>query len=110
MENKVDINTIVKEIENHSNSFKKGIDDMNFMFGEIENKLQYFSVCIADMTDTTLAELHKKYGIEESQENYDKVKAGIIDSVRYNVNYFIENLNNNVNYFIENLNRMIEEL
>lgn len=99
MENKVDIDTVVEEIENYSKLFKEDIDEMNFRFGEIESKLQYFSNYLENMANDTLMELHKRYDIEESQENYDKVKAGIIDSIKYNVNYFTENFN-----------RMVEEL
>ena len=51
------------------------------------------------MANDTLTELHSRYGIDESQENYDKVKAGIANSIKYNVNYFTENFN-----------RMVEEL
>ena len=99
MENKVDIDTVVEEIENYSKLFKEDIDEMNFRFGEIESKPQYFSNYLENMANDTLMELHKRYDIEESQENYDKVKAGIIDSIKYNVNYFTENFN-----------RMVEEL
>lgn len=30
---------------------------------------------------------------EESDENYEKVKAGVIDSIKYNMDYLIEKLN-----------------
>ena len=99
MENKVDIDTITEEVENYSTLFKEDIDEMNFRLGEIESKLQYFSNYLEDMANDVLMELHKRYDIEESQENYDKVKAGIVDSIKYNVNYFTENFN-----------RMVEEL
>ena len=99
MENKVDIDTIVEKVENYSKLFKEDIDDMNLRLGEIESKLQYFSNYLEDMANDALTELHSRYGIEESQENYDKVKAGIADSIKYNVNYFTEIFN-----------RMVEEL
>ena len=99
MENKVDIDTIAEEVENYSTLFKEDIDEMNFRLGEIESKLQYFSNYLEDMANDVLMELHKRYDIEESQENYDKVKAGIVDSIKYNMDYLTENLN-----------RMIEEL
>lgn len=97
MENKVDIDTIVKNgVENYSNSFRENIDDA---FGMAEDKLVWLTNNIADMTADALADIHRRCGIEESDENYEKVKAGVIESIKYNMNYLTENLN-----------RMIEEL
>lgn len=97
MENKVDIDTIVENgIENYSNSFSENIDDA---FGMAEDKLVWLTNNIADMTADALADIHRRCGIEESDENYEKVKAGVIESIKYNMNYLTENLN-----------RMIEEL
>lgn len=97
MENKVDIDTIVENgIENYSNSFSENIDDA---FGMAEDKLIWLTNNIADMTADALADIHRRCGIEESDENYEKVKAGVIDSIKCNVNYSTENFN-----------RMVEEL
>ena len=97
MENKVDIDTIVENgIENYSNSFSENIDDA---FGMAEDKLVWLTNNIADMTADALADIHRRCGIEESDENYEKVKAGVIESIKYNMNYLTENLK-----------RMIEEL
>lgn len=93
MEKNVDIDAIVEEVENYSKIFKEDIDDMNLRLGEIESKLQYFSNYLEDMANDALTELHSRYGIEESQENYDKVKAGIAESIKYNVEYFTEIFN-----------------
>lgn len=91
MENKVDIDTIVENgIENYSNSFRENIDDA---FGMAEDKLVWLTNNIADMTADALADIHRRCGIEESDENYEKVKAGVIDSIKYNMNYLTENLN-----------------
>lgn len=91
MENKVDIDTIVENgIENYSNSFSENIDDA---FGMAEDKLVWLTNNIADMTADALADIHRRCGIEESDENYEKVKAGVIDSIKYNMNYLTENLN-----------------
>lgn len=97
MENKVDIDTIIENgIENYSNSFSENIDEA---FGLVEYKLMWLTNNIADMAADALADIHSRCGIEESDENYEKVKAGIIDSIKYNMDYLAENLN-----------RMIEEL
>lgn len=97
MENKVDIDTIVENgIENYSNSFSENIDDA---FGMAEDKLVWLTNNIADMTADALADIHRRCGIEESDENYEKVKAGVIESIKYNMDYLAENLN-----------RMIEKL
>ena len=97
MENKVDIDTIVENgIENYSNSFSENIDDA---FGMAEDKLMWLTNNIADMAADALADIHRRCGIEESDENYEKVKAGVIESIKYNMGYLTENLN-----------RMIEEL
>lgn len=91
MENKVDINTIVENgIENYSNSFSENIDDA---FGMAEDKLVWLTNNIADMTADALADIHRRCGIEESDENYEKVKAGVIESIKYNMNYLTENIN-----------------
>lgn len=91
MENKVDIDTIVENgVENYSNSFRENIDDA---FGMAEDKLVWLTNNIADMTADALADIHRRCGIEESDENYEKVKAGVIDSIKYNMNYLTENLN-----------------
>ena len=90
MENKVDINTIVENgVDNYSNSFSENIDDA---FGVAEDKLVWLIDNIEDMAADTLADIHRKYGIEESDENYEKVKAGVIDSIKYNMDYLIEKL------------------
>ena len=97
MENKVDIDTIVKNgIENYSNSFRESIDDVFVM---AEDRLMWLTNNIADMAADALADIHRRCGIEESDENYEKVKAGVVESIKYNMNYLAENLN-----------RMIEEL
>ena len=44
------------------------------------------------MAADALADIHRKYGIEESDENYEKVKAGVVDSIKYNMDYLIEKL------------------
>lgn len=51
------------------------------------------------MAADALVDIHSRCGIEESDENYEKVKAGIIESIKCNMDYLAENLN-----------RMIEEL
>lgn len=97
MENKVDIDTIVKNgIENYSNSFRESIDDAFVM---AEDRLMWLTNNIADMAADALADIHRRCGIEESDENYEKVKAGVIESIKYNMECLTENLN-----------RMIEEL
>lgn len=97
MENKVDIDTVVENgIENYSNSFSENIDEA---FGMAEDKLMWLTNNIADMAADALADIHSRCGIEESDENYEKVKAGIIESIKCNMDYLAENLN-----------RMIEEL
>lgn len=97
MENKVDIDTIVKNgIENYSNSFRESIDDVFVM---AEDRLMWLTNNIGDMAADALADIHRRCGIEESDENYEKVKAGVVESIKYNMNYLAENLN-----------RMIEEL
>ena len=50
-------------------------------------------ITLADMTADALADIHNRCGIEESDENYEKVKAGVIDSIKYNMDYLIEKLN-----------------
>lgn len=91
MENKVDIDTIVENgVENYSNSFRENIDDA---FGEAEDKIVWLINDIADIANSALADIHRRCGIEESDENYEKVKAGIIESIKYNMDYLIENLN-----------------
>lgn len=91
MENKVDIDTIVKNgIENYSNSFRESIDDAFVM---AEDRLMWLTNNIADMAADALADIHRRCGIEESDENYEKVKAGVIDSIKYNMDYLIEKLN-----------------
>lgn len=97
MENKVDIDTIVKNgIENYSNSFRENIDDAFVM---AEDKLMWLVNNIADVAADALADIHRRCGVEESDENYEKVKAGVVESIKYNMNYLAENLN-----------RMIEEV
>lgn len=97
MEKKVDIDTILKNgVENYSNSFRENIDDA---FGIAEDKLVWLTNNIADMAADALADIHRGCDIEESDENYEKVKAGIIDSIK-----------NNINYLTENLNKIISEL
>ena len=97
MKNKIDIDTVVKNgVENYSNSFSENIDDA---FGMAEDKLMWLTNNIADMAADALADIHRRCGIEESDENYEKVKAGVIESIKYNMDYLTENLN-----------RMIEEL
>lgn len=61
--------------------------------------LEWLTNNIADMTADALADIHRRCGIEESDENYEKVKAGVIESIKYNMDYLAENLN-----------RMIEKL
>lgn len=97
MENKVDIDAIVENgIENYSNSFRENIDDAFVM---AEDRLMWLTNNIADMAADALADIHRRCGIEESDENYEKVKAGVIESIKYNMECLTENLN-----------RMIEEL
>lgn len=97
MENKVDIDAIVENgIENYSNSFRENIDDAFVM---AEDRLMWLTNNIADIAADALADIHRRCGIEESDENYEKVKAGVIESIKYNMECFTENLN-----------RMIEEL
>lgn len=97
MENKVDIDTVVENgVENYSNSFRENIDDV---FGMVEDKLMWMANNIADIAADALADIHSRCGIEESDENYEKVKTGVIESIKYNMDYLAENLN-----------RMIEEL
>lgn len=64
-----------------------------------EDKLMWLTNNIADIAADALADIHSRCGIEESDENYEKVKAGVIESIKYNMDYLTENLN-----------RMIEEL
>ena len=64
-----------------------------------EDKLMWLTNNIADMAADALADIHSRCGIEESDENYEKVKAGVIESIKYNMGYLTENLN-----------RLIEEL
>lgn len=91
MENKVDIDTVVENgIENYSNSFSECIDET---FGMVEEKLVWLIDNIGDMAADALADIHNRCGIEESDENYEKVKAGVIDSIKYNMDYLIEKLN-----------------
>ena len=91
MENKVDIDTIVESgVDNYSNSFSECIDDA---FGIAEEKLVWLINNIGDIAADALADIHRKYGIEESDENYEKVKAGVVDSIKYNMDYLIEKLN-----------------
>lgn len=91
MKNKIDIDTVVKNgVENYSNSFRENID---YTFGMANDKLVWMINNIADMTADVLADIHRRYGIEESDENYEKVKADVIDSIKYNMNYLTENLN-----------------
>ena len=69
MENKVDIDTIVENgVVNYSNSFSECIDDA---FGIAEDKLVWLINNIANMAADALADIHRKYGIEESDENYE---------------------------------------
>lgn len=90
MENKVDIDTIVENgVVNYSNSFSECIDDA---FGIAEEKLVWLINNIGDIAADALADIHRKYGIEESDENYEKVKAGVVDSIKYNMDYLIEKL------------------
>ena len=90
MENKVDIDTIVESgVDNYSNSFSECIDDA---FGIAEEKLVWLINNIGDIAADALADIHRKYGIEESDENYEKVKAGVVDSIKYNMDYLIEKL------------------
>ena len=97
MENKVDIDTVVENgIENYSNSFRENIDDA---FVVAEDRLMWLANNIADMAADALADIHRRCDIEESDENYEKVKAGVIESIKYNMECLTENLN-----------RMIEEL
>lgn len=91
MENKVDIDTVVENgVENYSNSFRENIDDV---FGMAENKLMWLANNIADMAADALADIHRRCDIEESDENYEKVKAGVIESIKYNMDCLTENLN-----------------
>lgn len=91
MENEVDIDTVVENgIENYSNSFSECIDEA---FGIAEEKLVWLIDNIGDMAADALADIHNRCGIEENDENYEKVKAGIIDSIKYNMDYLIEKLN-----------------
>ena len=91
MENKVDIDTIVENgVDNYSNSFSECIDEA---FGVAEEKLVWLIDNIGDMTADALADIHNRCDIEESDENYEKVKAGVIDSIKYNMDYLIEKLN-----------------
>lgn len=88
MENKIDIDTIVKNgIENYSNSFSENIDDA---FGIAEDKLKWLADNIEDIAADALADIHRRCDIEESDENYEKVKAGIVESIRYNMNCLTE--------------------
>lgn len=97
MENKVDIAAIIENgIENYSNSFRENIDDAFVM---AEDRLMWLTNNIADMAADALADIHRRCGIEESDENYEKVKAGVIESIKYNMECLTENLN-----------RMVEEL
>ena len=69
MENKVDIDTVVENgVDNYSNSFCECIDDA---FGIAEEKLVWLINNIGDMAADALADMHRKYGIEESDENYE---------------------------------------
>ena len=97
MENKVDIDTIVENgVDNYSNSFCEKIDNA---FEMAEDKLVWLTNNIAYMAADALADIHRRYNIEESDENYEKVKAGVIDVIK-----------SNMDYLIEKLNRMNEEL
>lgn len=91
MENKVDIDTIVEDgVENYSNSFRENIDDA---FGVAEDNIVTLINNIADITVDALADIHRRCGIEENDENYEKVKAGVVESIKYNMNYLTENIN-----------------
>ena len=97
MENKVDIDTIVENgVDNYSNSFCEKIDSA---FGIAEDKLVWLTNNIAHMAAVALADIHREYSIEKSDENYEKVKAGVIDVIK-----------SNMDYLIKKLNRMNEEL
>lgn len=84
MEEKITLDKIISsDLERYSGKFK---NEMNFSFGYAEERIDFILDFAPALADEVLSELNTKYGIEENDENFKKLKSKIFFIIRCRMN------------------------
>lgn len=86
MEEKLTLNKIIGDgngLESYSSKFK---NEMNFSLGYAEERIDFIFDFAPALVDEVLSELNTKYGIEENDENFKKLKDEIFFIIRCRMN------------------------
>lgn len=72
MEERITLDKIIGSgLESYSSKFK---NEMNFSLGYAEERIDFIFDFAPALVDEVLSELNTKYGIEENDENFNKLK------------------------------------